>query len=285
MKFFLVLLFFVKFSFAYELYSRDGYNLSGSVDHELIYEKCDFNRDIKPSEINDADVMRCFLDWWFYDYKYKILYCEPPKIIDENNECVDEIDSEQWQNVLKSSLKSNDDILIFVYLKHEDSKKYKKKFGRQKFAAIGKTSENKYELFGLETCLEKIFELSHSKGYAKLEDEIDSMELSFTITPQLMSIICYLILLVFYLTIGELKRTIYGKCWINFIFNSLINYLGTIVVLVFMQLLTFWKEDREISGVIIKILLTLLTPIVAFTEFSLYFWLNITFFEAFYTIR
>jgi hypothetical protein len=150
----------VKFTFAYRLYSRDGFNLSESdYHHNGIYKECDFNRDIKPSEINDADVLRCFLDRWFSDYKYKILYCEPPKIIDENNECVDEIDSEQWQNVLNSSLKSNDDyydfgdisnydydyILIFVYLEHGDSKKYKKKLGRriysryeQKFAAIGK---------------------------------------------------------------------------------------------------------------------------------------------------
>jgi hypothetical protein len=309
MKFFLVLLFFVKFTFAYRLYSRDGFNLSESdYHHNGIYEECDFNRDIKPSEINDADVMKCILDWWFNDYKYKILYCEPPKIIDENNECVDEIDFEQWQNVLNSSLKSNDDfyddddisnydydyILIFVYLEHGDSKKNKKKLGRriysryeQKIAAIGKTSENKYELFGMETCLEKIFELSHSKGYAKLEDEIDSMEFLLSFTPQLMSIICYLILLTFYLTIGELKRTIYGKCWINFIINSLINYLGTIVVLVSFK--TFWKEIfkryQEILGEITEILLGLLTNTVAFTEFSLYFWLNITFFEAFYTIR
>jgi hypothetical protein len=105
MKLVLVLFFFVKFSFAYQFYSADSYNLSLSeydYYHEELYRLCDFNRGIQASEINDADVMRCMKNYWIRHF-YKILYCEPPKILDENNECALEIDFEQWRNVLKSS--------------------------------------------------------------------------------------------------------------------------------------------------------------------------------------
>jgi hypothetical protein len=275
----------VKFSFAYQLYSRDGYNLSDPKDHEGLYRWCKFNPGIKPSEINDADVMRCFFEknYWFR-YDYKILYCEPPKILDENNECVLEIDFEQWQNVLKS--------FNFIYLKNEGSKKHRKIFekgrdirDRSTFAAIGKTSEGKYELFEMETCYDKIKDLvdnddkmRYSKIFAKMAFQLPIL------TPQLLSIICYLILLVLYLTIEDLKKTIYGKCWINFIINSLINYLGTIVVMILLHLRFLYEYDFE-SREIVEIIILSIGSIVLFTEFSLYFWLNITFFEAFYIIR
>jgi hypothetical protein len=109
------------------------------------------------------------------------------------------------------------------------------------------------------------------------------MEFLSSITPQLMSIICFLILLIFYLTIEELKKTIYGKCWINFIINSLINYLGTIVTLILFHSEKYIED--LVSEDIIVIILISTCIIIAFTEFSLYFWLNITFFEAFYTIK
>jgi hypothetical protein len=286
MKLVLVFLFFVKFSFAYQLYSPDGNNLSESKDHEELYRWCDFNRDIKPSEINDADMMKCILDNWWIRYDYKILYCEPPKILDENNECVLEIDFKQWKNVLKSFTGYD-----FIYLKNEGSKKHRKIFGKQRyigdrstFAAIGKTSEGKYELFEMETCYDKIKDLvdndkmRYSKKFAEMAFQLPIL------APQLLSIICYSVLLVLYFTIEDLKRTIYGKCWINFIVNSLINYLATIVLLILTHLRFLYKYDFE-SRVIVKIMVLPIGSIVLLTEFSLYFWLNITFFEAFYIIR
>jgi hypothetical protein len=274
----------VKFSFAYQLYSRDGYNLSESgYHHKEIYERCNFNPDIKPSEINDADVMRCILDDRLLRGYYRFLYCEPPKILDENNECALEIDFEQWQNVLESLPKSSYDRFVkFIYLENEDSKK-QRVIGKwilagtdqRIFAAIGKTSKDKYELLTLQTCRDEIAELTE-----KNQDMIqENFVLLPILAPQLMSIICFLILLIFYLTIEDLKTTIYGKCWINFIVNSLINYLATIFVLALPQS----PESREIMIITIMMLLTAFT--IIFTEFSLYYWLNITFFEAFYIIR
>jgi hypothetical protein len=49
------------------------------------------------------------------------LYCEPPKVLDENNECALEIDSKQWRKVLKSLLNSKYFVFAkFFYLKTED---------------------------------------------------------------------------------------------------------------------------------------------------------------------
>jgi hypothetical protein len=285
----------VNLSSAYQLYSADGNNLSEPIYHGEIYKKCNFNRDIKPSEINDADFMSCFLRYILPRQDYKFFYCEPPKILDENNECALEIDPEQWQNVLKSSPKSSfgigDFFVKFIYMENEDSKKRRKIFGkrnyfkghRSTFAAIGKTSEGKYELFELKTCHDKVIELVHTDDNMKQPINVATMEFLFSFTPQLTSIICYLTLLIFYLTIEELKTT-YGKCWINFIINSLINYLGTIVALILSHLITCLKDHREFE-VIIPIMGRSIIFIIIFTEFSLYFWLNITFFEAFYTIR
>jgi hypothetical protein len=279
MKLILVLLLFVKFSFAYQFYSAEGYNFSDPNDHDGLYKDCKFNRDIKPSEINDADIMKCVFDKSWLRYHHKILYCEPPKFIDENNECVLEIDPEQWKNVFESSLKSNDfGSGKFINLENEDSKKKRRIFGKRNFsredrrifAAIGKTSEGKYELLEMETCLDEI--LTISRKIATMAFILSS------ITPQLMSIICYLILLVFYLMIGELKKTIYGKCWINFIFNSLINYS---VITIHQILLHSDKEHFHLES--IQSLAVIV--IIALTEFYLYVWLNIALFEASHTVR
>jgi hypothetical protein len=286
MKLVLVLLLFVKFSFAYELYSADGHYLSEPEDHDGLYKDCNFKRDIKLSEINDADVMRCFLRYSRWIPNLKILYCEPPKIINENNECALEIDFEQWKKVMESAFVLNDFAsLKFIHLKNVNSKKNKKhKFSNGAIiTVIGKTSENKYEPFEMETCFKKMTELAVNEGKWGLRDKITTMELILTLTPQLLSITCYLILLIFYLAVEELKKTIYGKCWINFIINSLINYSGTIVVLVIVHLEKYWKYSE--LGEITESLQILIISIVVFTEFSLYSWLNITFFEAFYTIR
>jgi hypothetical protein len=239
--------------------------------------------------MNDADVMRCIVKNYWLRKDYKILYCEPPKIIDENNECALEIDSKAWKNTFKSLLNSKYFIFAkFFYLENEDSKKHRKIFGKQRFsknneiifAAIGRTSEDSYDLFEMETCYDKITKLMRIIS----SENIFKMSVILPIlSPQLMSIICYLVLLTFYLAIEELRTTVYGKCWINFIINSLINYLATIVILP-VTIFKIANDDPDpeivlpISGQIISITLV-------FTEFSLYFWLNITFFEAFYIIR
>jgi hypothetical protein len=131
------------------------------------------------------------------------------------------------------------------------------------------------------TCRDRIEEMSRKDRIINNPSFISTMGLLLSITPQLMSIICFLILLILYLKIEELKKTIYGKCWINFIINSLINYLGTIAVLIITHLLL----NDLVSKNIIGLLLWPIAIIVLLTEFSLYFWLNITFFEAFYIIR
>jgi hypothetical protein len=147
-----------------------------------------FNRDIKPSEINDTVVMRCFLDndEWFRSY-FQILYCESPKILDENNECALEIDSEEWKNVIGENLIIDDD-KMFIYLKHDILKKSRKVFrkryfslGNSKniFAAVGKTPEDKYEMFEMETCLDIITQLAKNELYtidAKSPSNISTME-------------------------------------------------------------------------------------------------------------
>jgi hypothetical protein len=137
----------------------------------------------------------------------------------------------------------------------------------------------------METCFDKINELvnnddkmRYSKNFAKMAFQLPIL------APQLMSIICFLVLLVLYLTIEDLKKTIYGKCWINFIINSLINYLATIVLLVLFRLLEYFNDSGS-KNIIIPIMELPIGSIVLLTEFSLYFWLNITFFEAFYIIR
>ncbi len=135
-----------------------------------------------------------------------------------------------------------------------------------------------------EVCRDRIREISENDFNTNNPKKISTMEFLLSLTPQLMSIICFLILLIFYSTIGELKKTIYGKCWINFIINSMTNYLGTIVVLVLARSEMYW-EDSVSKDIIILLLAITIWIILIFTEFSLYFWLNITFFEAFYTIR
>jgi hypothetical protein len=195
--------------------------------------------------------------------------------------------------VLKSLLNSKYFVFAkFFYLKTEDSKSHGKIFGKQRFsknneiifAAIGKTSEDydlfeNYDLFEVQTCYDKITELMRVIS----SENIFKMSVILPIlAPQLMSIICYLYLLIIYLTIEELRTTVYGKCWINFIINSLINYLATIVVLP----ITIFKLAKDSDPeIVLPITGQVLSITLIFTEFSLYFWLNITFLEAFYTIR
>jgi hypothetical protein len=129
------------------------------------------------------------------------------------------------------------------------------------------------------TCHEKINFLEKNEYNMRDPLQIDTRTFLLSITPQLLTIVCYLVLLGFYLIIEDLKKTAHGKCWINFIINSLINYLASIVFLILVH------SGFDPSDEMLFMFFASLFMIVFITEFSLYFWLNITFFEAFYIIR
>jgi hypothetical protein len=220
------------------------------------------------------------------------LYCEPPKILDENNECVTEISSEKWREVFQNSSKSLD----FIYLDKLDKRRYGKIFSKSReilpkeydlsyLAAIGRTAEGKYEMLKLKTCYEKIQEQNEADSLNEGGD-LDLFSMLKILVPQVLSIIFFLLLVVLYLTIGELRKTVHGQCWINFLINSFINYSAAITQLIYMKMQRnynlFYLYDTEVFK---NFTFTVSSTIIIYTEFSLYFWLNITFFEAFYMMR
>jgi hypothetical protein len=297
MKLILVLSFFAKFSFAYQLYGENDFNVTSSLEfHEYLCYSCPKFEDKEecPEELTDEDILGC-MD----DLNVKILYCEPPKILDENNECVSKISPEKWREVMENSTALWD----FIYLNNMDEGKLGKfpskkmtieNVHRNYFAVIGRTPEGEYKMFNLRTCFHEVGERNLGDIYneAGFLDLCSMVKLS---TPQLVSIIFFLLLLVFYLTIEELRKSVHGQCWINFLINSLINYLVAIFQLVYVQI-DNKHSSYSPSYITIEVLIGLAmeieyltfivsSTIVIYTEFSLYFWLNITFFEAFYMMR
>jgi hypothetical protein len=146
-------------------------------------------------------------------------------------------------------------------------------------------------LFELLTCIQEVGEWNVDDLY----NEDGDFESSFMVKismPQLISITFFLLLLVFYLAIEELRKTGHGQCWINFLINSLINYSAAIFQLQYIRMevnsfvpLSSFARDTERAKNIDNFTFKVSSTIVIYTEFSLYFWLNVTFFEAFYTIR
>ncbi len=295
MKLILVLLFFVKFNFAYQLFNKNVFNVTSSPEfHEEFCDSCDKLDDIEecPKELTDEDILGCMddLDWI-------ILYCEPPKILDENNECALEISSEKWREVMENSTA----YLGLIYLNNVGERRYGKVLSKMintieeefeyYFAAIGKTAEGEYKMFELETCFDEVGEWN----WGDILNEFGVLDSSFMVkisTPQLVSIIFFLLLLVFYLATEELRKTVHGQCWINFLINSLINYVAAIVQLYYIRTeknsfspLSSYGRDTERAKNIENFAFKVSSTFVIYTEFSLYFWLNITFFEAFYTFR
>jgi hypothetical protein len=293
MKSILVLLFFVKFSFAYQIYYKNNFNVTSLPEfHEKFCDRCGKFRDQEcPKELKDEDILECLDEIGLF-----VLYCEPPKILDENNECVLEISSEEWREVMENST-----YWVFIYLNNVDGAKFGKVFDKRNitikddidyiFAAIGRTAEGEYKMFDLRTCFQEVGDRNVDDLYIE-DGELNLSSMVKLSMPQLISIIFFLLLLIIYLTIEELRKTVYGKCWINFLINSLINYSAAIVQ--FINIIMEEDSFAPLSSTIrdtkrIKILdifaFKVSSTFVIFTEFSLYFWLNITFFEAFYTLR
>jgi hypothetical protein len=162
------------------------------------------------------------------------------------------------------------------------------------FAAIGRTAKGEYKMFSLLTCY---LEVAERNWVSSLDEEANfdissAMAITLKISmPQLLSIIFFLLLLVFYLSIKELRKTEHGQCWINFLINSLINYSAAIAQLIYLRykedplISTPFGRDAERTLIAESFTFQVSSTIIIYTEFSLYFWLNITFFEAFYMMR
>jgi hypothetical protein len=220
-----------------------------------------------------------------------LLSCEPPKILDENNECVSEISSEKWREVVENSAEP---WMKFIHLDNFDKRRYGKVLIKYRvdlseeihfsLAAIGKTADGEYKMLGLWTCYQEVAHWYYYVDSLNEGGDLDLFSMVKILMPQVVSIIFFLLLLIFYLTIGELRKTVYGQCWINFLINSLINYSAAIL-----QFIYFKNEQHDDSfnsdGTVENLTFQVSSTIIIFTEFSLYFWLNITFFEAFYTMR
>jgi hypothetical protein len=199
---------------------------------------------------------------------------------------VSEITLEKWQQVLKSYPNSNSTGLrIFIFNETQDLKKHGKVFGKQAltetknkhFAVISETPEDGLKLFEIQTCFEKISDLKSIDNYFMWGTE--KTWLFIIMIPQLTSVICFVILLSFYATIDELKNNVHGTCWIHFLGNSLANYLSAI------YLLLYNIFEVKTDHLVLFILVLVAMPVLGFTEFSLYFWMNVTFFETFYVFR
>jgi hypothetical protein len=93
------------------------------------------------------------------------------------------------------------------------------------------------------------------------------------ITPSLISIVCFLVLLIFFTTV---EMSMFGKCMINFLSNSLIKHFASVLPFLFAS--SFDSRILNIIGLSF-------VAIIIYTKYSLYFWLNITFFEIFYRFR
>jgi hypothetical protein len=208
---------------------------------------------------------------------------------------VTQINYEKWLEVLRKSQGRWSD---FISLENLDKRKYGKVLRKQViaevsshiFTAIGKTANGDYEMFQLTTCHEEVEEWNWD-DINKEDGDIDIFWIHLITIPQVISIICYLILLIFYLTIEELRKTVHGKCWINFFINSLINYLAAIFQLLYIKrenesfIYYSYSGNSGRTRILDFFTFKVSSTVIIFTEFSLYFWLNITFFEAFYNIR
>jgi hypothetical protein len=234
----------------------------------------------KQTELNDEGLEN-YLDTYY-------LYCEPPQILNENGDCKNEISVKEWRKVFEHfSYIDVDDDMLFVYRKDRNSKffgkiKNKKKFNGpnpdyKAFIAISSTAESGFELLEFTTCREEILNLTENF----MENGLDNTRTKFFICVQLLSIVCFVILLIIYASIEELRKDIQGKCWIHFLVNSLLNYLFVVISIGIFLMDDVIPEDNEI----VQIILIALICFIVFTEYSLYIWVNLTFFETFYTIR
>jgi hypothetical protein len=99
MKLILMLLFFAKFSFAYQLYNKADFNITSSPEfREELCSFCGkFYDRVCPEELKDEDILECLEEIY-----WKILYCEPPKISSEKW-IQQEISSEKWREVLQNN--------------------------------------------------------------------------------------------------------------------------------------------------------------------------------------
>jgi hypothetical protein len=294
MKLIFVLLFFVKFSFAYQVYNRNGFNITSADFHKELCNKCEKFCEWHPHELKDDDIFDCLN---YMTNNHFTLYCEPPKILDDNNECVSEISSEEWQKVVENSTGRWIDYIYLENMNERENGKVLSKriitegYRKTHFAAIGKTADGEYKMHNLKTCYDEVAE----RNLVDLVNEdtyFNSLSMLKISMPQLVSIIFFLLLLIFYLTIEELRKTVHGKCWINFLTNSLINYSAAIFQLIFLRdvedvdsTYSFDRDGTDELKFLQNVFFNVSSTIIIFTEFSLYFWLNITFFEAFYILR
>ncbi len=295
MKLIFTLLLFAKLNSAFQLYNSDGFNLTSPEYYERIYTWCNFDGDLHPNNISVADIFKCRDSKVLY-----VFYCEPPKILDESNKCVSEIGSEEWQKVIARAVKLLWPITNFVYLDSEFSNSYGKVRSKrvftetvnQTFVAVGKTAEGEYKLFEMDICYSGVEKYkcadddpepdkSDTKNWPRFNFDLGLPEFVLPdfgcrfkmITPSLISIVCFLILLIFF-TVVEIN--IFEKCMINFLSNSLIKHLTTVLPFLFASSL-----DLKI----LNIIGLSFVAIIIYTKYSLYFWLNITFFEFFYRFR
>jgi hypothetical protein len=186
--------------------------------------------------------------------------------------------------------------VTFIYLDNKYLSKYGKVRSKQifnetedyTFVAVGQTSEGEYKLFEMDICyneVEKYKCVVHAKSSGSPDWSLKCPKwlkwiCEFKIgcdlriiLPSLMSIVCFLILPIFYSTA---KMYIFGNCMINFLGNSLINQFTSVLPIFFASLL---------DSKILDIIGFSSVAIIIYTIYTLYFWLNIIFFEVFYRFR
>jgi hypothetical protein len=220
------------------------------------------------------------------------LHCEPGKTL-ENGECVETMIFEKWRENLKKYTESR----IFIY----DEKELKNFVKINSQEVVGKKSPILLTAFvesNQELQLIKYRDLSYCpfinfelENYGDSHSKIKTVMMALLV-PHISSIVFFMIILYFFITLDNLRKTIQGKCWIMFLSHSLINY-GAVVFT--MYLFITLKDDvqyfKRYWGVRNKLIYInersggLMAILVLYTEFSMYICLNVTCFETFYMIR
>lgn len=106
--------------------------------------------------------------------------------------------------------------------------------------------------------------------------EIDKQEARFLVIHTI-SVISLLILIIFFECFPEAKSHTIGKCWVMYAYTSFVNYL----VAIYMFIHDYYMPE----SVLLLILYILSNLTYSFTEYSVYFWLNIISFDAFRVFR
>jgi hypothetical protein len=215
----------------------------------------------------------------FWPGKRYFLFCEPPKILIKN-ECKNVLSAQDYEAIINQTdvevLYVENQLEIYSYkiqssiLLNQSDEHYDKSFSYPQdhsFIAVAETEENSndYALFEviLYNCDRQIY-FFHG---ATLIDR------KYIIISHEISIAAFVILLLIYLAIGALRKTIQGKLWILLLICSLINYSSAIYLIKFTKI--------ELKGTNMQYLISL---IFYFTEYLIYICLNVLAFKILYMI-